>query len=195
MTNDMIGTFETFTINGKKASIDDFGLVMNVYLDSKYSTERFVPIAVAPKNVLNKYGITEAEFRGIQRKLEFKLGRISGCVDISNAVHEAMESGRECLSEQEDNVILTIGSLRYILNHTDLPDDTPIALARTNPDDPDEVYGFRLCTAVGELNCEAEEHPDVILIATSDSGKDTYGLISGDKYHGDTFVKCTKVWF
>lgn len=116
--------------------------------------------------------------------------------NLKTAIDEAMGSGRECLSEQEDNVILTIGSLRYILNHTDLPDDTPIAVARTNPDDPNEVYGFRLCTTVGELNCEAdEEHPDVILIATSDSGKDTYGLISGNKYHGDTSVKCTKVWF
>lgn len=117
------------------------------------------------------------------------------CENLKTAIDEAMESGRECLSEQEDNVILTVGSLRYILNHTDVPDDTPIALARTNPDDLDEVYGFRLCTAVGELNCKAEDHPNVILIATSDSGKDTYGLISGNQYHGDTSVKCTKVWF
>lgn len=95
-----------------------------------------------------------------------------------------------------ENMQLTVGALRKILADFNLSDDTPIILPRTNADNVDEVYGFRIASTVGTMYCPYESPQNALLIATSDIGQDAYGLITNQWfYHGDPSIDCTKVWF
>ena len=79
-----------FDINGVEAEKDDFGRSANVS-DTHRDAEgnvfygcmnmQFIPREEVPDDVLTKYGITEPEYRDIQKELAARLspGRCSWC--------------------------------------------------------------------------------------------------------------------
>lgn len=89
-----------------------------------------------------------------------------------------------------DNINLTVGELKEILNNEDLSDDMLVVIPVSSEDDPNYISSFRNVKTAGILECSYEEHKAFVLNASKNGADISKQLTS---YRGD--VSLNKVLY
>lgn len=89
-----------------------------------------------------------------------------------------------------NNINLTVGELKEILNNESLSDDMDVVIPVISEDDANYIFGFRHVRTAGILECVYEEHKAFVL-NSSENGADINTQIKN--YSGDP--SCTKVLY